>query len=128
MVRVNVPGAHEGDKNQSRYNVKGQEVNVVMIEQMLGLDSKQTSASALPAIRPSDICIVTMYGADKLKFDKLLNKRSRDLNRTESSSFNIHVLTVDGSQSAEYNVVFAHMVSGKDTIGLLMWLDVSISL
>jgi len=51
-----------------------------------------------------------MYGADRIRLDAHL---------AEAGIKGVTVLTVDSSQSAEFKVVFVHLVSGVDTVGFI---------
>lgn len=84
---------------------------------MLGFETTQVGISVV--IKASDICIVTMYAADKQRMIKLINKRGRELNQPELNSSNIRVMTVDTSQGVAYDVVFVHMVSAGANVGFI---------
>lgn len=115
--RVDVPGGHQQEENHSRFNVNGQEVILEMIVQMLYSDKAEGGTPS--SIKPSDICIVTMYAADKRRLMKLIDQRGRELKKPELNSSDIRVITVDASQGISCNVAFVHMVSGGNSVGFI---------
>ena len=95
----------------SRYNDGGILTIIKLIQGLL------TKGYPTTDIKATDIVVVSMYGADKLR----LTNKPKEKERAESQKdlTEVRVLVLDASQSAEFKIVIIHLVFGQDSAGFM---------
>jgi len=69
-----------------------------------------------PDIKTTDIVVISMYAADKLRLNEKLKKERSEFQEDLAEA---RVLIVDASQSAEFKIVIIRLVSGQDSAGFI---------